>query len=486
MWEDITASICDDFMIQMSGSAPDHHQGPAAASAVATTELDSITPFRPPARSNGMYPATYPTGQNFPLTSMEYTPVVSQNSSAAGMVGSLPGLGSSGASAFANPMTSIKREHTSNGHYSVSSPSSSTSSSMSPSSMGTNGYSIQKPVRTSPTHQQQQQYHSHHKQNGGSTAAYPMVYTPPTPPNSDRDSPSSNGGHPLGAVPAAAPPPYLNGHVTSQVPSIPSAHYHNQVNYQHNYNPYNTMQSPQTSSTSTLGYSHSMTATHNGIYHPPLATDHFSSSSMSKSQTSPNVALVPPHRVQPSSNFCNTTSTPPTSSLSSALNASISQSYPSSHPPTSSTTCGTHSAYQSMYGTNTSSRPLQYPLTPSRTYNTNNMNGGQLQLNGSTNSGTVASRLPGTTTANISSGPTAGSRRSKCDSSSHRTTSVGSATATASVGPLTTIPSSTSSSVTGTTTRYNRRNNPELEKRRIHHCDFPGKQCKTFSQPSYT
>ena len=27
------------------------------------------------------------------------------------------------------------------------------------------------------------------------------------------------------------------------------------------------------------------------------------------------------------------------------------------------------------------------------------------------------------------------------------------------------------------TTRYNRRNNPELEKRRIHRCDYPGLNC---------
>lgn len=35
--------------------------------------------------------------------------------------------------------------------------------------------------------------------------------------------------------------------------------------------------------------------------------------------------------------------------------------------------------------------------------------------------------------------------------------------------------STTASSVKTMLVRYNRRNNPELEKRRIHHCDFLGK-----------
>lgn len=35
----------------------------------------------------------------------------------------------------------------------------------------------------------------------------------------------------------------------------------------------------------------------------------------------------------------------------------------------------------------------------------------------------------------------------------------------------------TSTAVRSLSVRYNRRNNPELEKRRIHHCDFLGKQC---------
>lgn len=36
-------------------------------------------------------------------------------------------------------------------------------------------------------------------------------------------------------------------------------------------------------------------------------------------------------------------------------------------------------------------------------------------------------------------------------------------------------PTTPTSTVTNGSVKYNRRNNPELEKRRIHHCDFPGK-----------
>lgn len=39
----------------------------------------------------------------------------------------------------------------------------------------------------------------------------------------------------------------------------------------------------------------------------------------------------------------------------------------------------------------------------------------------------------------------------------------------------------TSLTVKNAVMRYNRRNNPELEKRRIHHCDFLGKQSMIIS-----
>lgn len=38
----------------------------------------------------------------------------------------------------------------------------------------------------------------------------------------------------------------------------------------------------------------------------------------------------------------------------------------------------------------------------------------------------------------------------------------------------------TSLTVKNAVIRYNRRNNPELEKRRIHHCDFLGKSSNRF------
>lgn len=65
----------------------------------------------------------------------------------------------------------------------------------------------------------------------------------------------------------------------------------------------------------------------------------------------------------------------------------------------------------------------------------------------------------------------AGSIRSNADSEASHNTGSNSQNSNSSTGN-----STTSATVNVPSSRYNRRNNPELEKRRIHHCDYPGRE----------